>query len=66
MKSALFCLLGVALGAGATVLIVMTLVIPKFNKSIDEDNRVMTQQSNSIHEANDYVRELQVRLRQCH
>lgn len=66
MKSALFCLLGVVLGAGVTVAIVMTLVIPKFNKAIDEDNRTMTAQSNSIHEANDYVREVQAQLRKCH
>lgn len=66
MKSALFCLLGVVLGAGGTVAIVMTLVIPKFNKAIDQDNRTMAQQSNSIQEANSYVREIQAQLRQCH
>lgn len=66
MKSALFCLLGVVLGAGATIAIVLTLVIPKFNKALDADNRTMAQQSNSILQANSYVREIQAQLRQCH
>jgi hypothetical protein len=64
-KCALFCLLGLGVGIGGTVAVVVSVVTPKFNKALDDDQITMTRQREALDSSNQALIHIESQVSSC-